>query len=172
MQNNRLSRREFLKWTSLGVAGLTLAACAPVPAGTTGGTGEQGGEAAQPAGEAATLQYYIGFGAGRNPDQVTAVQELFAKFTEGNANVAGVEPLVVPWEEAPRKFQTMVAGGTPPDVITMGMSQWDFAAKGAFVDIKPLAERDGVDLSEWDQSAIDAYTVMPRNNMQIGRAHV
>lgn len=168
MQHNRLSRREFLKWTSLGVAGLAVTACVPAPAGTTGSAGEQGGAAAQPAGEAATLQYYIGFGAGSNPDQVTAVQELFAKFTEGNANVAGVEPLVVPWEEAPRKFQTMVAGGTPPDVITMGMSQWDFAAKGAFVDIKPLAERDGLDLADWDQSAIDAYTVMPRNNMLYG----
>lgn len=168
MHTNRLSRREFLKWTSLGVAGLTIAACAPAPAGSTSSAGEQSGEAAQPAGEAATLQYYIGFGAGGQPTQVEAVQELFAQFIDQNDAVAGVEPLVVPHEEAPRKFQTMVAGGTPPDVITMGMSQWDFAAKGAFVDVNPLAERDGLDLSDWDQSAIDSYTVMPRDNMLYG----
>lgn len=165
MQNNPLSRRDFLKWTSLSVAGLTLAACAPAPAGSTGSTS---GQAAQPAGQAVTLQYYIGFGAGGLPDQVTAVNKLFAKFTEGNKAVAAIEPLVVPHDDAPRKFQTMVAGGTPPDVITMGMSQWDFAAKGAFIDIKPLAERDSLDLSEWDQNAIDAYTVMPRGNMLYG----
>lgn len=165
MQRNQLSRRTFLKWSGLGVAGLTLAACAPAPAASTGGTGET---AAQPSGDGVTLEYYIGFGAGSNPDQVTAVQELFAQFTDGNEAVAAVEPLVVPWEEAPRKFQTMVAGGTPPDVITMGMSQWDFAAKGAFVDIRPLAEGDGIDLSDWDQSAIDSYTVVPRDNLLYG----
>ena len=167
MQHSRLSRREFLKWTSLSAAGAALAACAP-SAAPAGGTGAQGGESAQPAGDTVTLQYYIGFGAGGQPDQVTAVQGLFDQFASEHESVSGVEPLVVPWEEAPRKFQTMVAGGTPPDVITMGMSQWDFAAKGAFVDINPLAERDGLDMNDWDQSAVDAYTVVPRDNMLYG----
>lgn len=161
MKTQNLSRRNFLKMSAMGATGLAMAACAPMAAPT----GEGG---AAPAAKDVILQYYIGFGAGGNPDQVSAVEEIFANFVAQSDTVSGVEPLIVPWAEAPRKFQTMVAGGTPPDVITMGMSQWDFAVKDAFVDIRPLAEKDGLDLAEWDETALDAYTVVPRNNMLYG----
>jgi multiple sugar transport system substrate-binding protein len=164
MQVQALSRRTFLKFAGVSVAGMALAACAPVGTAPAGGDAD----AAPSGGKDITLQYYIGFGAGGNPEQVSAVQELFDKFVAESESVQAVEPLVVPWAEAPRKFQTMVAGGTPPDVITMGMSQWDFAVKGAFIDIRPLAEADGVDLSEWDENALAAYTVAPRENMLYG----
>lgn len=164
MKTDRLSRRNFLKLAGMSAAGLTLAACVPVTPASEAGAVK---EAAPPAKDV-VLQYYIGFGAGGNPEQVAAAEEIFADFVAQHDTVSAVEPLVVPWAEAPRKFQTMVAGGTPPDVITMGMSQWDFAVKGAFVDVIPLAERDRIDLSEWDESALKAYTVAPRSNMLYG----
>lgn len=161
MKNQNLSRRNFLKMSAMGATGLALAACVPAaPAGEGG--------AAAPAAKDVVLQYYLGFGAGGNPEQVSAVEEIFADFVAQSDTVSAVEPLVVPWAEAPRKFQTMVAGGTPPDVISMGMSQWDFAVKGAFVDINPLAEKDGLDLTEWDEAALAAYTVVPQDNMLYG----
>ena len=170
MSEHRLSRREFLKFAGVGMAGAALAACAPAAPAAPAAEGGAPAPEAKPAAAGVTLQYYVGFGAGGNPEQISAVKELFAKFVSASGGaVTAVEPLVVPWAEAPRKFQTMVAGGTPPDVITMGMSQWDFAAKGAFVDINPLAEKDGINLKdEWDQSAIAAYTVIPKNNMLYG----
>lgn len=163
MTMQKLSRRNLLKFAGIGTTGLFLAACAPAGPAATGGS-----SASAPAAKDITLQYYIGFGAGGNPEQVDAVQELFNQFVEQSDTVSTVEPLVVPWAEAPRKFQTMVAGGTPPDVVTMGMSQWDFAVKGAFVDVRPLAEGDGTDLSDWDETALTAYSVPPRDNMLYG----
>lgn len=165
-----LSRRKFITLAAVSAAGAFLASCAPAaqPQGEAPAEAPKG-EAPAPDAKNAVLQYYIGFGAGGNPEQVEAVKKLFVQFAEGSKGaVKAVEPLVVPWADAPQKFQTMVAGGTPPDVITMGMSQWDFAAKGAFIDISPLALADNVNLDEWDKSAIDAYTVPPRNNMLYG----
>lgn len=171
MADRRFSRRDFLKAAGVGVGSMVLAACGSAP-NAPGSTGEQQSPAQQGAassgGKTKRLQYYIGFGAGGAPDQVTAVQKLLDKFVAASATVAGVEVLVVPHDEAPRKFQTMVAGGTPPDVITMGMSQWDFAVKGSFTDIRPLADQAKLDLAQWDQSAITAYTVAPRKDMLYG----
>lgn len=177
----KISRRALLRISATGAAGALLAACgtAPTPAGQAGQTPEVAPAGATQAGVAATtapaqgsggktLQFYIGFGAGGAPEQVEALKTLFAKFVASTSGVAAVEPLVVPFAEAPRKFQTMVAGGTPPDVITMGMSQWDFAAKGAFVDLRPYVERDKLDMSQWDQNAVDAYTVRPRGELLYG----
>jgi multiple sugar transport system substrate-binding protein len=168
MSAHPVSRRKFLKLAAAGAAGAVLVSCAPT---TQPGSVVEGKEpeAKAPAAKNVTLQYYIGFGAGREPEQVDGVKKMFERYASAsNGAVAVVEPMIVPWDEAPRKFQTMVAGGTPPDVITMGMSQWDFAAKGAFVDINPLALGDNVDLNQWDKSAIDAYTVAPRKNMLYG----
>jgi multiple sugar transport system substrate-binding protein len=163
----RITRRELLCSALLASGGVLLAACQPpkvpeAPAKTA--PAEQ--PAVAPLREA-NLIYYIGFGAGGAPAQVEAVKKMFARFSEAQPQVK-VEPLVVAWAEAPRKFQAMVAAGTPPDVITMGMSQWDFAAKGAFSDIRPFLEADKVDMDDWEPAAVEAYTVKPRNNLLYG----
>ncbi len=185
----RITRREMLRLSVLSGLGAALAACAPAPtaaptqapasAATAAPQATEAATAAPQATEAATaapaaaalkpadLQYYIGFGAGGNPDQVEAVKKIFARFSEANKGVT-VEPLVVAWADAPQKFQAMAAAGTPPDVITMGMSQWDFAAKGSFVDIQPFLDANKIDTSDWDPIAMECYTVKPKNNLLYG----
>ena len=161
------TRREVLHYSLLATAASGLAACvAP--------TGPSVPPAAAPAAEATavapprtvTLQYFVGFGAGGSPQQVEAGTQLFDQFTAENPNIK-VEYIIASGTAA-SKFQAMVAAGTPPDFLTMGMSQWNFAAKGAFVDIKPLAERDGINMDDFEQNAIDAYTVKPKDNMLYG----
>ncbi len=175
----RITRRQMLHLSLMAGAGAVLAACAPKPAPTAvpptkapeaAATSVPEPTAVPPTaapGKAANLTYYIGFGAGGDPKQVEAVQKMFARFSDANKGVA-VEPLVVAWAEAPRKFQAMAAAGTPPDVITMGMSQWDFAAKGAFVDMRPFLDAAKVDMNDWEPAAIEAYTVKPKNNLLYG----
>lgn len=165
-----LSRRKFLKIAAAGAVGVVAASCAPAATQAPAAADTVAPTAVpQASGKNAVLQYYIGFGAGGNPEQVDAIKKLFTSFADGSKGaVKSVEPLVVAWADAPQKFQTMVAGGTPPDMITMGMSQWDFAAKGAFVDLNPLVQADAIDLTQWDQTAIDCYTVLPKNKMLYG----
>lgn len=165
MAHRNLSRRRFVALGGLGAAGLAL------PAKGAGPTEQTTSFAVRRQGEGKTLQYFIGIGAGGTPEQVAAVKTLFERFVDTSDTVASVEVLVTPSSEAPRKFQTMVAGGTPPDVLTMGSSQWDFAAKGVFRDIRPLAERDQIDLTEWDDQALQLFTVPTRDNMLYGLPH-
>jgi len=161
MANHYLSRRRFVALGGLGTASLAL------PASKAGAASL----VARRQGDGKRLQYFVGIGAGGTPEQVVAMKKLLEKFVNTSDTVASVEVLVTPSSEAPRKFQTMVAGGTPPDVLTMGSSQWDFAAKGVFRDIRPLAERDKVDLSQWDDGALQAFTVPMRDNMLYGLPH-
>lgn len=165
MTQRNISRRRIVALGGLGAASLAL------PTNAAGAAGQSLSFLASRQGKGKHLQYFIGIGAGGTPEQVSAVKKLFDKFVKTSDTVASVEVLVTPSSEAPRKFQTMVAGGTPPDVLTMGSSQWDFAAKGVFRDIRPLAKRDQVDLSQWDDSALQMFTVPTRDNLLYGLPH-
>ncbi len=179
----RITRRQMLRLSALSSLGAALAACAPkapavstpptsVPAEATSAPTAVPATAAATAApaRAANLTYYIGFGAGGDPPQVEAVKKMFARYHEANPTIA-VEPMVVAWEEAPRKFQAMIAAGGPPDVVTMGVTQWPFAAKGAFQDLRPLIEADKIDISDWDQTAVESFVIKPLNNLLYGLPH-
>ena len=105
MSSRSQSRREFLRLAAIGAAGVTLAACGPTPspaapeAKPTEVAPTEAPEPTVPAvGKGVTLQYYIGFGAGGNPDQVEAVQKIFDRYVAASGGkVSAVEPLVVPW---------------------------------------------------------------------------
>ncbi|MCG2769886.1 MAG: extracellular solute-binding protein [Anaerolineae bacterium] len=56
------------------------------------------------------------------------------------------------------KLQTMVAGGTAPDVIYPAThNAYALASKGALMNLNPLAERDGLDLTKYDPTILDLY---------------
>jgi multiple sugar transport system substrate-binding protein len=61
-----------------------------------------------------------------------------------------------------QKLQTMLAGGVPPDVITLG-NEWiqTFAAKGVFVDLGPLIQAD-------PEVKLDAYWPIAINTLTFG----
>ncbi|NKB70956.1 MAG: extracellular solute-binding protein [Candidatus Latescibacteria bacterium] len=57
-----------------------------------------------------------------------------------------------------RKLPVMIASGTAPDIFEcvpeVSTSFPSFASKDAYVDLQPLVERDGVDLTQWFASVI------------------
>ena len=52
-----------------------------------------------------------------------------------------------------RKLPVMIASGTAPDLFEAGLERaasfGSYAEKGAYVDLMPLVERDGVNLDDW-----------------------
>ncbi len=171
----RLTRREVLHLSILAAGGSILASCAPATQTPQAATGEPQVEGptvvpatVAPAKQVA-LQYYIGFGSGGEPEKVAAVKKMFERFAEANPGLTA-EAVVVPAanEEAKNKFKAMVAAGSPPDVLTLGMAAWDMAVRGAFVDMRDLLDRDKIDTSEWEKAAFDSYTVAPKGNLLYG----
>ncbi|RME09138.1 MAG: sugar ABC transporter substrate-binding protein [Ardenticatenia bacterium] len=56
------------------------------------------------------------------------------------------------------KLQTMVAGGTPPDVFYPATHvAYAYAFKGAIRPVQDFIERDGIDLNAYEQQVLDLY---------------
>lgn len=131
--------------TGLLVAGMLLSACggaaAPAAPAAAPAAGE---EVAAPAagGEAVTISYWLW-----DANQLPAYQKCADDFTAANPNIT-VEITQNGWDDYWNGVQTGMVSGTAPDVFTNHLAKYpEFAANEQLVDIQPLVERDGVDLS-------------------------
>lgn len=100
-----------------------------------------------------TLTWYVGFGS---TGDITATKTMMKRFEAENPGIK-VNIMQVAWNEAPHKFLTMTAAGKPPDVLSMGMSQWDIASKNCFVDLYPYIRAHKIDMSLYHEQSIEAY---------------
>ncbi len=144
-----ISRRQFVERAlklglSVPAAAALLAACGDSDdAGTTG-------QSAPTTARAGTLQgrvqILVGFGTGNAPAQVPVQEALAQAFMTENPGVT-IEFLRVP-SEARTKLTTLIAGGEPPDIVMpaglYGISL--FVDQDVWLDLGPMAERDGISL--------------------------
>ncbi len=140
---SRISRREFLEHvgrTGLGLAGLTLlAACGGATSGGEGGdgAGEASPGTSAPQGEAVTISM-LGWGSPLEKENVDKGLQLFQEQNPG---------ITVKWLHTPQdyatKLQTMLAGGTPPDVYWAN-NMLDYLARGVVLDITDYLKADPV----------------------------
>jgi multiple sugar transport system substrate-binding protein len=125
----------------LGACATPKPAATPVPATAT-----------PPAKGVVTLSYALW-----SAEQLPAHEKIIAAFQAKHPNIR-VEPQVIPWPDYWSKLQTAIAGGQAYDVFWMnGPNFAVYAAKGALVDLQPLVERDGVDLSVYPPSLVQLY---------------
>ena len=118
---NRLSRRDFLRLASVGVAGATLAACAvPAPPSAPAAVQES---AAPPAKAPVVLSYWHIWGGAR----VEQLQTVFDAFTEEHPDIT-VEPLLLPNPGYADKIITGLAGD-PPDLTMIYTDEFAPSAK-------------------------------------------
>jgi multiple sugar transport system substrate-binding protein len=124
--------------------GALLAGCAPVaaPAATTGESSEEGGPQGAPV-EIRLASYGLGDAWNGQLEDTVAI------FEETNPNIDVIvefRPIDAYWD----KLQTEYAAGNAPD-ITINQMNWVVpgAARGMFVDVQPLIDRDGVDMDAY-----------------------
>jgi multiple sugar transport system substrate-binding protein len=180
MQTKKLSRRDFLRLSALSAAGAALAGCCPgptEPAVVTVET-EKEVEVTTPAEEVvvtqevvvgpgeAAIRWFIGLGAGSNPEEVEKEEAFVEEF---NAEYAGKYKLVldvVTNETAYDVLKTQVASGDVPDIVgPVGVrGLWSF--EGAWLDLEPLINSSGYDLSDFNPALVDFYKLGPQG--QIG----
>ncbi|HEY9075963.1 MAG TPA: extracellular solute-binding protein [Anaerolineaceae bacterium] len=136
----KLSRRDFLKLSATTTAAVALASCAPAPtqapAKATSAPVTKPTEAPKPV----TLDF---LGWGDNTD-IPAWDKLTKAFKEKNPNYTiNVTTVADPGTNHYPKLQTMVAGGTIPDIASFQGWEWQvFAEKNLLAPVDDYVAKD------------------------------
>jgi maltose-binding protein MalE len=137
MNNNILSRRQFLKMSALVGGAAALAACAPAGAPAPAGeAAPAAGEAAAPATEGQVIQYWYAWG-NLDPAMAKIVE------TEEWKTHSGGATLEFKGSTNQDALLTAVAAGTPPD----GGSNYSYVnlfTRGATIDVADMANASSV----------------------------
>ncbi len=129
-----------------------LAACAPAMAPT----GQPEEAAPQPAEEEqVTLKWFMRWDQTR-VDNVA--KPVIAEFEKLYPNIRIELENIGSGSEYYTKLQTMIAGGTPPDIFYPATHvAYAYALKGAILPVQEYIDRDGIDLSQYEQQVLDLY---------------
>jgi len=157
----------------LAIFALVLAACA-APSATPAATDEPDAEvtdapatepptepAVEPTGEAVEIRWYIGLGTGGSPEQVEQEQAIVDDFNAEHDDIELVME-VVENQQATNILATQIAAGEGPDIIgpTGILGLYNFQQN--LLDITPLIESSGYDLSDFDPSMVEYYQFGPQ----------
>jgi multiple sugar transport system substrate-binding protein len=164
-------RKLYLMLVLALVGALLLAACgggaapaAPAPAAggdeaaATEAPAEEApaAEAAAPSGDRVQVRWFVGLGTGTDPAQQEVQQAVVDEF---NASQDEIELIleVVPYAASRDTLSTQIAAGDGPDIIGpvgVGGSN-DYA--GQYLDLTPLIESTGYDLTQFNEALVDFY---------------
>ncbi len=152
-----LTRREFLRVCAIGAGAAMLASCAPkaTPAAKEAAPA-QAAPTKAPAQPAAAETHKIiiwqGFGTGNSPSQQADQNKLAEECTADLKDKGiSVEMAYTPHAEHLAKFTAMLAAGDPPDIVMpIGIGGVaELYDQDAWMDIKPLIDRDNYDMSDF-----------------------
>jgi multiple sugar transport system substrate-binding protein len=168
MTRTHLSRRELLRISATGMAGLVAASCAPVAPAPQGATTEAptqpaAATAAPPsAEEAINLRFWIWDDPQKGTEQARC--DLTTKIKPNIKTTVEVYP----WDEYWPKLQTVIAAGAPPDIMWMEPGEYMArAAKGIFVDLQPVVDAS----AEFSESLKGLYPANVANYLFKCRLH-
>ncbi|MDQ3248570.1 MAG: extracellular solute-binding protein [Chloroflexota bacterium] len=140
MNTQPLSRRAFLRLSSLAAGSLALAACTPAGQQAAAPNAEEGG--ALPAGALVEIEY-----ASYDLGPANQAREAAATaFQAANPNIQ-VKLTVLPYGDLWEKINALMAAGTPPDAMYGDFSLLRHALEGRLLDLTDLFNADPV-LSE------------------------
>jgi ABC-type glycerol-3-phosphate transport system substrate-binding protein len=138
---NRITRRDFLKVSSVAAAGAAIAACAPQAAAPPPAPAPAGGAEAPKAEEAGpvTLNYWFCW-SGIYQEKQRKILDTFEQEFEGKIKIAD---LTVP-SNIRDKMLTAVAAGASPDAAACFGDVVTLAAKGAFMSIDDYVKASSI----------------------------
>lgn len=132
---------------------------------TTTTTGDDGAQASTtttaesgetPSGDATEVRWFIGLGAGAQPEQLEAQQVIVEEF---NASQDEIELVieVVDNDVAYETLATQMASDNPPDIIGPVGRDGSNAFAGQFLNLEPLVESTGFDTSIWPEEVVENF---------------
>ncbi len=161
-----MRRSVLILLSVLVIASMLVAACggapaAPAPAAPADQAAAPADQAAAPAapaasGDRAPIRWFIGLGTGSGEDQLAAQQAVVDRF---NASQDRIELTmeIVPNASARDMLATQIASGAGPDIV--GPVGWggSNAFYGQYLDLNPLIEADGYDLTQFNEALVNMY---------------
>ncbi len=100
--------------------------------------------------------WFIGLGAGSQPDDVKKERAWVEKFNQSQTEACLIMNVVYnSGSNSYDALRAMIAGGNPPDIVGPVGKAGRANFQGAWADITPLAEAAGFDLSQYDPALLD-----------------
>jgi multiple sugar transport system substrate-binding protein len=169
LRTKRTTHRSRLGIAAVASLALIAAACGDDDAEDAGGdettpaatdTGSEGttapaGTDAPASGDEVTIDWFVGLGTGSQAEQIDREQALVDEY---NASQDAINLVVqfVDNNTAKEALATAIAGGTPPDIIGPVGREGAQAFSGQYLDLGPLIESSGIDLSLYEPEQIEA----------------
>ena len=151
-------RSTVLRFGSIfAILALVLAAC-----GGQTGQSEDPGSSNPPAsdepvaGEPVEIRWFCCLGAGDDPAQVEVEQAVADAFNESQDGIH-VTLEVVEYEEAFNQLNLQLNSPNPPDVVGPAGISGAEGFHGQWLDLQPLVDSTGYDLSQFAEGAVDFY---------------
>ncbi|HKF86264.1 MAG TPA: sugar ABC transporter substrate-binding protein [Candidatus Limnocylindrales bacterium] len=167
------SRRRLRGVLATGAAiALLVAACGGTTNPTTGASaapasdaaGASGAPAESAAGPSGSASGYTGppatitYSIWGDPQEITSQTAIADAFHAANPDIT-VNVDVADWDAYWDKLQTGLAGGAAPDVFAMdGPLFPDYQSRDVLLDLKPLIDRDGYDLTQLADQGVADFT--------------
>ncbi|MDJ0756388.1 MAG: extracellular solute-binding protein [Ardenticatenaceae bacterium] len=112
--------------------------------------------AEEPAGDRVQVRWFVGLGAGSDEPMFEPQEQVVADF---NASQDEIELVleIVDADQAYSTLATQIAAGNAPDIVgPVGIRGRDFF-RGAWLDLQPLIDAEGYDLSDFDPAMVEFY---------------
>ncbi len=134
----------------------TTAAPEETPETTAAPTETTATEAPEPAGDAVQIRWFVGLGTGGNPEQVEAQEAVVEAFNASRDDIDLVLEIVQN-DVAYDTLSTQIASGNAPDIIGPVGIRGANAYNGRWLDLQPLVDASGYDLSRWTEEQVDVW---------------
>ncbi len=158
-RNKNLNRRKFLQLAGMGIAGATLAACAPaataVPEVAMPAATQAPNATAVPEGvatpvptsapAAAESNASLEFAMNDSPGWADAVNKMMKMYTDAHPNVT-VKFTAISFDQMTTVLPPRFAAKEPPDLLLCD-AFWPWVQQKLVLDLNPFIEKDKVDLS-------------------------
>jgi len=102
------------------------------------------------------IQWYVGLGAGGQPEQIAAQEAVVDAFNASRDDIQ-LEILIVDNTVAYDTLGTLIATSDAPDIVGPVGLDGSNAFAGNYLDLEPIIEEVGYDLSQFDEAAVDSY---------------
>ncbi len=103
-----------------------------------------------------TITWFVGLGAGGQPEQIAAQNAVVEAFNASQDDIV-LEIIIVDNNVAQDTLGTLIATGDAPDIVGPVGLAGSNAFAGNWLDLEPLVESSGFDLSRYDEAAVDSY---------------
>lgn len=149
MSRQQLSRRDFLRVSGLGAAGVVLAGCV-APQGAA--PAAEGGAAA-PAAETVELRFATDWVEGARGATIETAMKIWAE--QNPDKKVTLEPIGGDYFD---RLLIQFSGGTVADVILFeGVLGLEFINEGLIIDIAPTLDALGIDQAKWRPGAVHIF---------------